>query len=47
MARKKKKKSARPRSNPNLKAAVKAAYKLGLMDGEEKVLRRIREGSLN
>jgi len=44
---KRKKKTSRLRSNPKLKAAVDAAYKLGLMDGEEKVLRQIREGSYN
>ena len=44
MAKRKKKK---PRMNPKLKAAVDAAYKLGLMDGEDKVLRQIREGSYN
>ena len=44
---KRKKKTGKPRINPKLQAAVDAAYKLGLMDGEDKVLRQIREGSLN
>ena len=44
---KRKKKAGKPRINPKLKAAVEAAYKLGQMDGEEKVLRRVREDSIN
>ena len=44
---KRKKKPRRTRLDPKMDQAVKAAYKLGLMDGEEKVLRRILEGSLN
>ena len=43
----KRKKTRQPRIDPKMDQAVKAAYKLGLMDGEEKVLRRILEGSLN
>lgn len=42
---KKKKKTRPPKLDPKMGQAVKAAYKLGLMDGEEKVLRRSRETS--
>ena len=37
----KKKTKKKPRLNQNLKEAVTAAYKLGLMDGEERVLKEL------
>jgi len=47
MARKRKKKSARPKLNPNQNQVVQAAYKLGQMDMAEKIYKEIREGTPN
>jgi len=47
MARKKKKKSTRPKLRPKHKDAVTAAYELGQMDMADKIYKQIRQGCCN
>ena len=42
-----KKKIKQPKLDPKMDQAVKATYKLGLMDGEALAYRKIREGNCN
>lgn len=42
-----KKKTKKPRLDPKMKAAVKAAYKLGQMNMADKIYRELREGTPN